>query len=271
MVSFRKNSVLYNGIDLNITTAAHCVCDKNWNEENVISPFSRMYYIIDGKGELFYAGKKVELCPGNLYFIPLGVRFNYKCDDTLEKIFFHINLFSEERLDFFSSMKEIISVPVQEIDDLLRDFHSAGFFSEIAVKSRIYKDIFRIAEKGLKDYSAMPHSELVLKTLEYINSNLSVKLNIKVIAEALFVSQSQLTKKFNAEMKIGIGSYIDTRIIFEAEKMMAAGISIDDISEKLGFCDRFYFTRRFKEQIGMTPGEYKRQMKNQLLNTGDIL
>lgn len=258
------NSLLYNSINLNITSADYTVCYSDWKEKNVISPFSRMYYILDGEGNVTVRGKRIELRPGNLYFIPLGTLFDYNCESRLEKIFLHVNLFLDNKLDFFSELKEVVSVPFDNKEELLNYFGSEGIFSRIALKGIIYKDLLRIAEASMKDYNVLPHSKTVSDALKYINTNLTVKLKIKDIADGIFVSQSQLTKKFFEEMKTSIGKYIDTRVTFEAERMIASGeFTIDAISEKLGFCDRFYFTRRFKEQTGMTPGEYKKQMENQ--------
>lgn len=258
------NSLLYNSINLNITSADYTVCYSDWKEKNVISPFSRMYYILDGEGNVTVRGKRIELRPGNLYFIPLGTLFDYNCESRLEKIFLHVNLFLDNKLDFFSELKEVVSVPFDNKEELLTYFGSEGIFSRIALKGIIYKDLLRIAEASMKDYNVLPHSKTVSDALKYINTNLTVKLKIKDIADGIFVSQSQLTKKFFEEMKTSIGKYIDTRVTFEAERMIASGeFSIDAISETLGFCDRFYFTRRFKEQTGMTPGEYKKQMENQ--------
>ena len=258
------NSLLYNSINLNITSADYTVCYSDWKEKNVISPFSRMYYILDGEGNVTVRGKRIELRPGNLYFIPLGTLFDYNCESRLEKIFLHVNLFLDNKLDFFSELKEVVSVPFDNKEELLTYFGSEGIFSRIALNGIIYKDLLRIAEASMKDYNVLPHSKTVSDALKYINTNLTVKLKIKDIADGIFVSQSQLTKKFFEEMKTSIGKYIDTRVTFEAERMIASGeFSIDAISETLGFCDRFYFTRRFKEQTGMTPGEYKKQMENQ--------
>lgn len=264
MNTLMNNSFLYNGISLNIIYASHIICDSSWKESGVISPFSRMYYVLDGEGYIRTANKTVCLRPGNLYFIPLGTVFDYSCDSRLEKLYLHINLLLDNKLDFFSSLNDIVSVPAEDTDGLLKSFHSNTVFSQIALKTRIYSDLLKIAGESMADYAIIPHSKTVNDALLFINDNLSVKLDIKTVADAVFVSSSLLRKKFSEEMNTSVGKYIDTRIIFEAERMIASGeMSIDSISDRLGFCDRFYFTRRFKEQTGITPGDYKRQMQSQ--------
>ena len=35
-------------------------------------------------------------------------------------------------------------------------------------------------------------------------------------------------------------------------------MQISRISERYGFCDQFYFSRRFKEKFGVTPQKYRK-------------
>jgi AraC-like DNA-binding protein len=37
--------------------------------------------------------------------------------------------------------------------------------------------------------------------------------------------------------------------------------SIKEIAEAVGFCDRFHFSRAFKEMRGVSPAEYRRAME----------
>ena len=84
---------------------------------------------------------------------------------------------------------------------------------------------------------------------------------MKEIAEQIFVSESKLTKGFRHDLGMSIGTYIDHKIIFEAEKLLAdCNYPMIDISEKFGFCDRFYFSRRFKEKTGQTPRQYRQKL-----------
>jgi len=41
-------------------------------------------------------------------------------------------------------------------------------------------------------------------------------------------------------------------------------LSIKEISFSLGFCSIYYFSKLFKEKIGMTPGGYRKSVNPQL-------
>lgn len=257
-----KSTIPYlDDLKLNITYAGYVICDNEWTSENVVSPFSRIYYVTEGEGILCYNGKTVVMKPNNLYFIPLGLKFDYRCDKTLEKFFFHVNLMSDDYIDFFSDCKEIISFKTDVSEKLKQDFTDKGMLSGIRIKGRIYNDLYKVAtHANMLNKEFFVHSKLVENALLYINTNLSVRLCAKDIAKNLYISSPALNKKFSEEMKISIGKYIDLRIQFEAEKLLSEDeLSIEQISEKLGFCDRFYFTRKFKENSGITPAKYRKQ------------
>lgn len=248
-------------LKLHIADAAYVECDNEWVEKNVISHFSRMYYVMGGEGYLCYNGKTVMMKQGNIYFIPLGLKFDYRCDETLKKFYFHINLISDDYIDFFADCKEIISLQADDVQRIQQDFTDSGMLCTIKIKGRIYEDLYKIALRAnMKNKEFTVHTPLVEKAILYINTNLSVKLSTKDIAEKLYVSSPTLNKRFSEEMGISIGRYIDLRIQFEAEKLLGDDtLSIEQISEKLGFCDRFYFTRKFKENSGITPAKYRKQ------------
>ena len=58
------------------------------------------------------------------------------------------------------------------------------------------------------------------------------------------------------------GKYIDNMIFLKAKQMLSdPALTIGQISQKLGFCDQFYFSRRFKENSRQTPSEYRKEMR----------
>lgn len=248
-------------LELKIWYGRFVKCDSSWVAENVISPYSRIYYITDGEGYLSYDGKEIIMKPNHLYFIPIGLKFDYRCDSSLEKCFFHLNLFSNAYMDIFTTCKEIISFKTDRAAQLKEIFMQGGMTSQMLLRSYIYEDLYKITQKAdMGNINIAKKSQLIQKALLYINTNLSVKLRVKEIAQNLYVAPVTLSKRFYEEMGISIGHYIDLRIQFEAEKLLSEGeLSIEHISEKLGFCDRFYFTRKFRENKLMTPAKYRKQ------------
>ena len=102
-------------------------------------------------------------------------------------------------------------------------------------------------------------SPVVVRAIKYIKRNLSAQLTVSEIAEHAFVSTSTLTKKFKAELSKSVSEYVNDRIMFEAsQRLLKTNLSVLAISEKYGFSDQFYFSRRFKEKFGLSPMKYRK-------------
>ena len=52
-----------------------------------------------------------------------------------------------------------------------------------------------------------------------------------------------------------------------AAQMIAEGqYSLNAISNRFGFCDQFYFSRRFRQWAGKTPSQYRKEEKYNQVN-----
>ena len=103
-------------------------------------------------------------------------------------------------------------------------------------------------------------SPITKKAMQYITSHLNMQLlSVKEIADKLYISEATLSKRFKNDMGIAIKKYMDDQIFFEAEKLLLkTNWPLSKISENLGFCDQFYFTRKFKKRYNCTPSEYRK-------------
>ncbi len=239
--------------------------DSDWKYNSTEQMYSVLYYIKKGKGYLSCEGKTIPLEEGNCYFIPAGTRFSYWCDEgeEIEKVFFHFSLISATHFDLFNQIHEAYSVPLLEIDaeGIFDSYGKDRYWNMMNVKVILYRTISYFVEKtGLNQKPVRIYSDTVEKIMHYIQQNLSVQLKTEKIAKKLFISESKIRKLFKVETGMTVGDYIDELIFLNARRMlMKKGISLWDISTKLGFCDQFYFSRRFKEKFGITPSQYRKE------------
>lgn len=234
----------------------------DWKYENVVSPFSRIYIPTDGEGYLDYRGGRVMLVPGKIYLIPAMLKFSYGCDGYLEKIFTHVVVSKANGFDALASVREILTIDdkgeAMALDSL---YEYDGIGGSIEAGAIILSIISRATrEWGISLGDAEHYSDVTHTAIEYINNHLTASLKISEIADAVYTSRLTLQRKFKEDVGIPIGKYIDERLIILAENEILRGTPIAEISEKLGFSDRFYFTRRFTERFGISPAKYLKVM-----------
>lgn len=268
-MDIKKSVYLQNVFDkysITVTDSGFAKVSSEWDDKNVCSPFSRIYYVLKGCAELETGDEKIKLSEGNFYLIPLGMRFSRRCIECFEHLYFHVNISSPSGYDL---MKNTICVgkkiSSEEIENLIDLYFSTQFTNQMELGCRMCGHLKELLELQPKKHeNSVSLSPEVQKTIEYIKKHLSIQLTAEEIAGDLYMSKNTLSKKFTAEMGIPMGKYIDKLVFYEAEKLLTdSRMTIGDISSSLGFSDRFYFSRRFKQIFEETPLEYrKRTAKN---------
>ena len=103
--------------------------------------------------------------------------------------------------------------------------------------------------------------ENIQKAVAYINENLESDLSIRTISKSINVSKSVLYKRFHACFHCTVSEYINIRRVEKSIELLArTDLSIEDISQKVGFSSISYYTKIFKKQKGLPPLKYKKSM-----------
>jgi AraC-like DNA-binding protein len=76
----------------------------------------------------------------------------------------------------------------------------------------------------------------------------------------MFISQRQLNRKVKMLTNVDTATYIrEFRILFAKQMLKNTDSSITDIYIQCGFESPSYFSKIFKQSVGMTPTEYRKK------------
>ena len=256
-----KNLQAINNLKLEILTGSYTSVDSRWVCEARGFPFTRLYYIYGGSGVLCCNGKTITMTPGNLYLLPTNLPISYHCPEQLNMLFLHVTLTTPDRFDILSLFPGICQLPCsQEQLAQFKDFHKFTDYGQLLeFKNFIYQTVTDCLLAEDIRFPVKPYSQEVLQAISYMQNNLTIQLSGEQIARAIFISPSRLYKRFKAETGLSLGAYQDKLIIHQATLLLAdRQRSLKEISQQLGFCDQYYFSRRFKAQTGMTPSHYRK-------------
>lgn len=123
--------------------------------------------------------------------------------------------------------------------------------------------IVKIYSNLIKELKNKNHySDLINKTLLYIDKNYNHDLTLSQAAAEIGVSYSYLSRKFKEECGQGFSDYLNQLRIKKAKKMITEGNrNIKEIVNLVGFNNYNYFFKVFKDFEGITPSEYERKNK----------
>ncbi len=100
--------------------------------------------------------------------------------------------------------------------------------------------------------------DLIVNIDKLIDENLSNSdLSPEMLAEALAMSKSTLTRKMKGMLNITPNNYIQVRrLSIAANLLKEKGYRINEICYTVGFSSPSYFTKSFKKLYGCLPKEY---------------
>ena len=248
----------FSALNMEIQEMCKAKLDSKWRAKNVLSSFTRVYIITQGSATLEVNGTIVKMMPGKVYVVPAGLEFSYSCDDSCEKVFFHIALLLPDGRDVFQYIKECITINDPSAKDIIEgSINLASVENMIAIKGFLYSVVLKCLEHT-ESIPLNKYSDLIMKVLSYIDKNLSVTLSPEDISNGVFCSVSKLRKNFKSETGISMGKYINDRVLYYAEaQIRMTQKSLREISESLGYCDQFYFSRCFRAKYGVSPLKYR--------------
>lgn len=101
-------------------------------------------------------------------------------------------------------------------------------------------------------------SEPIQRCCNYIEMNLNRNIHAQELADMVGYSVTYFTRRFREETGFGISDYVKAARIERAKLLLETSEdSVQEVSDKLGFTTRNYFTKCFREIAGMTPVEYR--------------
>jgi len=103
----------------------------------------------------------------------------------------------------------------------------------------------------------MDYREHIQKAIDYIEENLKYDISLSDCAKAAGYSTYHFARIFREVTKLTPADYIRKRRLTEIIKNMTGGRNFSDIAFEYGFNSKENFTRAFKAEHHVLPGEYK--------------
>ena len=101
---------------LNVGIAHH---DADWNWQDVNSPFTRIFYVVEGRARLLLQDRCVTLRPDHLYIIPAYTLHSYECNGHFTHYYLHVYEGFKNELDVVEQYDFPTEVKAEDIDALL--------------------------------------------------------------------------------------------------------------------------------------------------------
>jgi len=98
--------------------------------------------------------------------------------------------------------------------------------------------------------------------VEYINDHIAEDITIDRVCAHVYMSKYHFCRLFKEKIGTTVMDYVlKTRIMMAKEMLSSRNLSVTEISGACGFSSISYFSRAFKNEVGVTPLQYRRRFK----------
>lgn len=129
-------------------------------------------------------------------------------------------------------------------------------------KERIVDNLLRIIRDTLTvciEKKTLHDKKPINFAKQYVASHYMEKILISDITEKIFMNDDYFSILFKKETGINFSDYVINYRMTVARQLLRTGDNtICEVGEKVGYDDSKYFSRIFKKNIGVTPGEYRK-------------
>ena len=138
------------------------------------------------------------------------------------------------------------------------------------VTSVLAKGLFSVEETLAHVETALSHSQtlgsetqrVVRKAMAFLHEHYMESISLEDTARYVGMSREYLARCFHQAMGITLVTYLNRyRVSRGKELLEQGGQSLTEIALETGFSSSTYFSRVFKQEVGMSPSEYEREYR----------
>lgn len=168
---------------------------------------------------------------------------------------------TEVFIDLLSLSKSLIenydTRDIPGLNPLKFQYHNFYGISHINHVQRYVMDVY-MAIWGFLHNRKSPYSGVIKECIGFIEDNYTNNITLDNAAAAVNISSSYLSFIFKQETGINFSAYLaNFRIEMSKKLILKSNLKIYEIAEQVGFGSPYYFSKVFKEIVGMTCKEFK--------------
>jgi len=273
--------------DFIVRNLGHAKTVHKWTNEDISSPFVRLFYVKSGRAVMDLENSQIVLSPGHMYLLPSYTPHAYECEPEFEFYYLFVyqpnlevaNIFDLYDFPYEVKSNEATQLLFENYCNLYPQLNLPSRDAEAFLNHQAYRD-YAQAYMQMKSYErlqlhglceilfsyfvkharqkAIVNDERIAKVLDYVQQNISRPISIDELADKACLTKSYLIRTFRQSMGITPLQYIIKKKIQHAQTLLLESeMPIQQVSEAIGIPDVSYFIRLFRKNLGFTPQEYR--------------
>lgn len=231
-------------------------CGNKWSNVGKIGPFWRIYWNETPGGFIKVGDDEVELTPDKVIVLSPDIVFATRVEHRVKHFYVHCSVgkpFSLVKPNLFelkdSKFPRIAATTAQSVVSGQHDYRTL-----MKLHMYIYDILLALPQECIP--AETQYDPRIAQAIEIIED--SIRKTNEDVASILNMSTNGFLRLFKNETGTTPQAYSRRKRLHDAHIMLSFSDStIDEIAEKTGFCSRYHFTRVFKQEFSMGPGEFR--------------
>lgn len=264
-----KTSVVSSNVKppIQITTFGITYPDPEYCIERELSGIFVFEYVLSGKGYVINNGKKYVVKGGDAYIIHPHDTCKYYSDPDEPYMKYWINFASAIFFDIMRAYginQQTVFENVDLKEDFERFFELDGdpcFNDQIYPRASviIFEMLMKLADKNREVRRV---SDLAHEIKFMLSTSVKKPFSLELLTEKFFLSESQIIREFKKYYHVTPYKYLlNLRIDYAKNLLDNSDMTVKEIAELLTFSNEYYFSNYFKQRVGVSPKNYRKEKR----------
>jgi len=261
-----------NAINIRLLSVGYIELGPWWAQTDLLRGFWRLYLNRrDGAG-LKLASGHFPMPRNRIVLVPPAVDFEARLERSLEQLFVHFECVGWS----VEAARRMFPAPLVLPRGEQRDSLARGLCEELAASAETLEPVLAGRVKALVHLAISDavetarsrgggegprmserHRELGV-VFQHIDAHLAERISVPALAQLARASESHFIRSFREVTGHTPGRYIqEKRVQRSAQLLISTSDSIEEIAERCGFANRYYFSRVFAQRMGCPPARYR--------------
>ena len=273
----------WESVAVNVRHADIFPCERDWELKPFTPSFDCLFYIQKGYGWVSRDGHRLEARPGDLFIWRSGHHYRAGHDPkrpftVLSTGFYLHRPASVSPLRYFALPDRLRLNPKaaraieKSYKELIAEYRDSTIQGQLAARgallgllSQTLRWVERLPAPRKAGHTGPAPGEWtrIAAVLEYIDRNVAQRFTLGTLARKTHLSPVYFASLFRRHVGTSPMAFVRRRRIEIACSLLASGdAGVGEVAHAVGFVDPYYFSRVFKQIMGISPRDYRESFKN---------
>lgn len=240
-------------------------CDSGFETSRRVFDYHYMLYVHRGKGRYIIGNKTCPAIMGDLFYVPPGIGNTILADEKDPFLLSGIEFVS---LDQSSENKSALaglnhktnilknSFMRDTIQQMVKEYQIGRMYSSQICSSLLGALVMKLLQSQIT--GEMEPDQIKGQILDYIVEHMQEGVTHQELSAAFACHKSTINRILTAATGMSLKNYlIDLRLKKAGELLKYSNKSMSEIAELCGYQSSIFFSRQFKQKMGVTPLHFR--------------